>query len=86
MKYIYLHVGFPKTGTTYLQKNYFKKNKFIQNFGKNDNLRDIDKELMDVFKSIIHVQKIKKIKKFVKILKSLELDKLKKNLTFLLLF
>ncbi len=58
MKIIYLHPGQPKTGTSFLQRNFFIHHPKINNLGKKDNLESVDKDLLEVFLKIIHFDKL----------------------------
>ena len=60
MKTVYIHVGFPKTGTKYLSRNFFSKISKIKNFGKKQSLNDVDEELLLCFNKIMHLPKIDK--------------------------
>ena len=58
MKTIYIHIGFPKTGTKYLSRKFFSRHPKIQNFGKQHSLQDIDPDLLLSFNKIMHQKKI----------------------------
>ena len=57
-KIIYLHAGQPKTGTSFLQRNYFVHHPKINNLGKKNNLGSVKKNLLEVFHKIIHFEKL----------------------------
>jgi len=54
VKKLYIHIGYPKTGTTFLQKNFFNKHKQINNVfsnsapEQNEEVKQKLKELMEI--------------------------------------
>ena len=58
-KEIYIHPGFPKTATSFIQRNYFTTSQMINNLGKKKSENDIEKDLMKVFTRIIKQKEIK---------------------------
>ena len=81
MKTVYIHVGFPKTGTKYLSRNFFSKISKIKNFGKKQSLNDVDEELLLCFNKIMHLPKIDKKdeKMIIRCFKNLNLEERKIN-------
>ncbi len=78
MKTIYIHIGFPKTGTKYLSRRFFSRNPKIENFGKQQSLQDIDPDLLSSFNKIIQKKKIG-FEDEKKIMKSITKINLKNN-------
>ena len=58
-KIIYIHPGFPKTATSFIQRNFLSTNQMINNLGKKKSQNDIKKDLMKVFLRIVKQKEIK---------------------------
>lgn len=58
-KIIYIHPGFPKTATSFIQRNFLSTNQMINNLGKKKSQSDIKKDLMKVFLRIVKQKEIK---------------------------
>ena len=50
---IYFHIGFPRSATTYMQKNYFSDNKEINFIGRKLNYGIEDNNFYDLLKKIM---------------------------------
>lgn len=81
-KIIFIHPGYPKSGTTFLQKNFFSKNKEINNLGKANSREDVDKRLLEIFDNILGKKEINvdDLKKFKILINSINIDFNKINL------
>ena len=79
---IYVHPGFPKTGTSLIQRNFFSTHPMINNLGKKESLADVDKELLNVFNQIILDKQIdnEKFQKNLRIIESIKYIPEKVNL------
>ena len=79
-KIIYIHIGYPKTGTKFLSRKFFSNHPKIKNFGKEYSILDIKPELLLSFNKIIHSKKINlNDKNIIKVFKNLKLSNNKVN-------
>ena len=58
MRTIYLHPGQPKTGTSFLQRNFFMHHPKINSLGKKNNHASVKKDLLETFHMIMHFDKL----------------------------
>ncbi|MBD1139694.1 hypothetical protein IDH15_00260 [Pelagibacterales bacterium SAG-MED38] len=80
-KIIYIHIGYPKTGTKFLSRKFFSNHPKIKNFGKEYSILDIKPELLLSFNKIMHSKKINLNgkKNIIKVFKNLKLSNNKVN-------
>lgn len=65
-KIIYIHPGYPKSATSFIQRKFFSTHHMINNIGKKESINDIDKDLLNVFRQIMFKKNIDQ-NEFIKI-------------------
>tara|TARA_B100000795_G_scaffold222468_1_gene177402 strand:+ start:1263 stop:2219 length:957 start_codon:yes stop_codon:yes gene_type:complete len=82
---IYLHPGYPKTGTSFLQRTFFVHHPKINNLGKKNNHASVSKDLLETFHKIMHFEKLSE-DDYKNCLKTITAIDYKENMTNLISF